>query len=283
MNDLNYWEKKWNEVGKNYTLNKNTTKENINIWNNSSKDYDESVGSERIDEVIETLENRGYINEDSTVLDLGCGTGAYSIALSGVCKNVDALDYSDGMLEALKEKIKFQGINNINIIKDDWNSLDLKDNNMYKKYDFILCSLNPGCYSSDALFKMNESSKGYCCYIGTDGMKNNNILDKCDYEILGKNIDKNDISNIIYPFNILYFNNYRPIVFYTPCNWIYKMDKEKAISKLIKRYKKYIDIDEKVMDKLECFVTDNLKNNMFIENSEKNLGILVWDVNKNKL
>lgn len=133
MNDLNYWEERWNEVGKNYILNKNTTKENINIWNKSSKDYDESVGNERIDEVIENLEKFGYINEDSIVLDLGCGTGVYSIALSGICKNVDALDYSDGMLEVLKEKIKSQGINNINIIKDDWNSLDLKDNNMYKK------------------------------------------------------------------------------------------------------------------------------------------------------
>ncbi|WP_042274314.1 class I SAM-dependent methyltransferase [[Clostridium] dakarense] len=280
MDNLNYWKDKWIEAGKNYILNKNTTEENIHIWNNSSNDYDDSVGSERIDDVIEKLESLGYINEESTVLDLGCGTGAYSIALSGVCKTVDALDYSEGMLEVLKEKIKSQGINNINIVKDDWSSIDLRNNNMIKKYDFVLCSLNPGCYNTDDLFKMNKVSKGYCCYIGTDGMGKNHILDKCDYEILGQKIDKSDISNVIYPFNILYFNNYRPIVFYTPCNWVYSMDKEKAVSKLIKRYKKYINLDEKTINKIEYFITNNLKNNMFIEENENNLGVLIWDANK---
>lgn len=280
MDNLNYWKNKWIEVGKDYILNKNTTDENIMVWDNSSKDYDKSVGNERVDEVIGRLENLGYIDEESIVLDLGCGTGAYSIALSGVCKRVDALDYSDGMLEVLRKKIESEGIDNINILNKDWMDIDLENEGMYKKYDFVFCSLNPGCYNPDSLLKINEASKSYCCYISTDGRGKNDIINKADCEILGEKIKGNDISSVIYPFNILYFAGYRPVIFYTPCDWIYKLDEKKAISKLIKRYSEYINVDDHIKKKIEVFVRNNLEDNMFIDKNENNLGILIWNVER---
>ncbi|RDY27896.1 class I SAM-dependent methyltransferase [Romboutsia weinsteinii] len=279
MDNLNYWENKWIEAGKDYILNSNSSMENIIVWDNSSITYDESVGNERIDEVIERLENLGYINEDSTVLDIGCGTGAYSIALSGVCKAVDALDFSEGMLNVLKEKIKVEGIDNINIIKRDWNRIDIEDEGMYKKYDFVICSLNPGCYSPSEFLKINKVSKSYCCYIGTDGKGKNNILDKADNNILGSKIEKEDISNVIYPFNILYSLGYRPEIFYTNCSWKNTFNEEQAINKLTKRYSKHIRLDNNINNKIRYFVKSNLVENKYIEEVKNNLGVITWDAN----
>ncbi len=41
-----------------------------------------------------------------TLLDVGCGVGNLSIKLSSKLERIYALDYSDGMLEVLKENIK---------------------------------------------------------------------------------------------------------------------------------------------------------------------------------
>lgn len=279
MDNLNYWENKWIDAGKDYILNSNSSMENIIVWDNSSINYDASVGNERIDEVIERLENLGYINEYSTVLDIGCGTGAYSIALSGVCKVVDALDFSEGMLNVLREKIKVEGIDNINIIKRDWNRIDIEDECMYKKYDFVICSLNPGCYSPSEFLKIIKVSKSYCCYIGTDGKVKNNILDKADNNILGRKIEKEDISNVIYPFNILYSLGYRPEIFYTNCSWKNTFNEEQAINKLTKRYSKQIRLDNNINNKIRCFVKSNLVENKYIEEAKNNLGVIIWDAN----
>lgn len=278
MDNLTYWKDKWIDVGSEYILNKKTTNESIEIWNKSSKNYDETVDMDRIDTVINKLENEGYINEDSVVLDLGCGTGSYSIPLSGICKSVDALDYSDGMLKVLQRKISKNNINNIEIIKNNWSDLELKKEGMYKKYDFVVCSLNPGSYNPTNLLKINEASKYGCCYISTDGKGKNERLEEADNIILGRKITTPDISNIIYPFNVLYFSNYNPSIFYVPCNWIVKSDYDKAIKKLINRYKDYVDINKDIEGNIKKFVEDNIIEDVFLEESKNTLGVITWKV-----
>lgn len=278
MDNLSYWKNKWIEVGSEYILNKKNTNEAIEIWNKSSNNYDEIVDINRIDIIINKLEDEGYINEESVVLDLGCGTGVYSIPLSGVCKKVYALDYSDGMLKTLQKKINENNINNIEIVKKDWNDLDLKKEGMYKKYDFVICSLNPSCYNPTDLLKINEASKGGCCYISTDGKAKNEMLQQADTIILGEKITTSDISNVIYPFNVLYFSNYNPSVFYVPCNWVVKNDYNKAVKKLINRYKDHIDIDENIENNIRKFVRENMTNDIFLEESKNILGAITWKV-----
>lgn len=274
MDDLNYWKDKWLELAKDYILNNKTTKETVAIWDERSKAYDETVSNSRVNIIYKLKED--YINKNSIVLDLGCGTGAYSIELSKICKEVHAMDYSEGMLNILKEKISKNNIKNIKVIKNDWNNVDLKSQGMDKKYDFVISSLNPGCYNPSSLIKINEASKGCCCYIGTDGKGQNKILDKADEEILGERIKGCDISNIIYPFNILYFSGCNPSVFYTSCNWVSKNTYEGGVNKLINRYKELIYVNDDVQEKIKYFVKSHIDGDLFIDKSENTLGIVLW-------
>lgn len=273
MDNLNYWKDKWIEVGKDYILNKKSTKETIEVWDNTSKNYDKTVSDSRIS-IIRKLVEEGYINKDSVVLDLGCGTGTYTVELSKICKEIHALDFSEGMLDVLKDKINKYKLKNINIIKSDWNELDLKKENMYKKYDFVLSSLNPGCYNSENLLKINEASKDSCCYIATDGKGKNNMLKSADDFILGEKIVPSDISNIIYPFNILYFSDYNPSLFYVTCDWISETNYEGAIKKLRGRYKEHLNED--IEEKIKEFVKDNINDGVFVDESKNTLGVILW-------
>lgn len=63
-------------------------------------------------------------NGDETVLDMGSGPGTLSLPLAAKAKQVTAVDYSSGMLQALSELAARQNINNISTIEaaweDDW-------------------------------------------------------------------------------------------------------------------------------------------------------------------
>lgn len=277
MENLEYWKKEWGKVGKEYILNKNTEDKNIKVWDESSKNYDETVCNNRVKDVIKNLKLKGYINENSEVLDIGCGTGSYSIELSKICKKVYALDYSDCMLNVLKEKIKSNNIDNIEIIKANWNDINLNKENMYKKFDLVISSLNPGCYNPDSLLKINEASNKSCCYIGTDGKSKDDVLEKADKFILGKRLDFCGVSDIIYPFNILYFSGYRPSIFYTGTTWKYKMSYEGSVNKLKNRYKEYLDKHETI-DKIKEFVNREIKDGTFYHESKVTLGVITWEV-----
>lgn len=54
---------------------------------------------------------------EDIVLEIGCGTGEFSIELSRHCKQVAALDVSEGMLEFAREKAKSRNRSNIRFIK----------------------------------------------------------------------------------------------------------------------------------------------------------------------
>ncbi|MBU1706411.1 class I SAM-dependent methyltransferase [bacterium] len=53
------------------------------------------------------------VTSESTVLDLGCGTGRWAFEFAKRCKHVVAVDYSPGMIERAKEDAANLGVKNI--------------------------------------------------------------------------------------------------------------------------------------------------------------------------
>lgn len=79
--------------------------------------YDERMAKLRnikkeIQDTIEIIEP----SKEDTILEIGCGTGEFSIEVAKICNKVIALDVSKNMLEYAKNKSKMRGINNISFI-----------------------------------------------------------------------------------------------------------------------------------------------------------------------
>ena len=77
-----------------------------------------------------------YIKKDMVVLDVGCGPGFFTTAISKLLKNsgkVIAADLQEEMLLKLKNKINKEKLNNIKLHKAEQSSINLNE-----KVDFIL-------------------------------------------------------------------------------------------------------------------------------------------------
>ena len=77
---------------------------------------------------IENLVENLALNENSNVLDLGCGKGRHAFKLSGIFKNVDGIDLSENNINLAKQ-IKKQNLN--------FYIGDMRNFNMKKKYNYI--------------------------------------------------------------------------------------------------------------------------------------------------
>jgi precorrin-6B methylase 2 len=71
---------------------------------------------------------------DSTLLDIGAGTGSWAILLSPHARKITAVDSSPAMIEAMGENLTSQGIHNVEIVRGTWPDVEVEP------HDFSLCS-----------------------------------------------------------------------------------------------------------------------------------------------
>jgi SAM-dependent methyltransferase len=78
--------------------------------------YDAKMDAGAPDE-IGMLQEAGYLDEESAVVDLGAGSGQFTLSVAPVCKRVVAVDVSPVMLEVLRRKVADSGASNIEVVE----------------------------------------------------------------------------------------------------------------------------------------------------------------------
>lgn len=83
--------------------------------------------------------------KDKVVVDLGCGTGRFTIPLARKAKKVYALDKTESMLRMLRKVIRKKGVKNIEIIKSDFGGINLPKESV----DLVFSCWAFPCHSSN--------------------------------------------------------------------------------------------------------------------------------------
>jgi 2-polyprenyl-3-methyl-5-hydroxy-6-metoxy-1,4-benzoquinol methylase len=74
------------------------------------------------------------IDSDSTVLDIGAGTGAWSALISPNAKQVTAVEPSSAMITVMRKSLAAKHISNVSIVQGSWPDVTVAP------HDFSLCS-----------------------------------------------------------------------------------------------------------------------------------------------
>jgi ubiquinone/menaquinone biosynthesis C-methylase UbiE len=122
--------------------------------------YDRKMQKIRnIGEEVKTMLRLIDPRPDDRILEIGCGTGEFSIELSRHCKEVLALDISEGMLEYARKKAKSRNRNNISFIKGGFLTYEADD----ELFDAVVSQLAlhhlPDFWKLTALKRINSMLK----------------------------------------------------------------------------------------------------------------------------
>ncbi len=77
--------------------------------------YDAKMDARAADE-ISLLEDAGLLGPSSSVIDIGAGSGQFTLAAAQVCKRVVAVDVSPVMLARLREKLDLSAVSNVEVV-----------------------------------------------------------------------------------------------------------------------------------------------------------------------
>lgn len=123
------------------------------LWDKKAKTYQKF--SQNISEFqkkfFSNLENLGVDFKNKTLLDIGCGTGVYTLHLAKFCKEILAIDSSKSMLDELNNSMQEFNIKNV-ITKHT----DFKNFVSNYKFDIAFLTMSPALQNENDFLKFNE-------------------------------------------------------------------------------------------------------------------------------
>ena len=102
------------------------------------------------------IKEKNLLNENSKVLDIGCGTGRHLLEFSKFTSYVTGTDISSKMLDYAKEKLK--NVREAKFVHGNW----MKNFTKEKEFDLVFASMTPAISKIEHIKRMCLISKKYC-------------------------------------------------------------------------------------------------------------------------
>ncbi len=138
------------------------------------------------------------MESDATVLDIGAGTGDWSILLSRHVKHITAIEPSNAMIGVMKEDLASEKITNVSIVQGSWPDVSVEP------HDFSLCSHAMYGYPDLGAFVLRMAAcTRRMCFLLLRAPSFNGVRAEAAQHIWGQPLDS---PNFTIAYNILLLN-----------------------------------------------------------------------------
>jgi SAM-dependent methyltransferase len=137
--------------------------DSVEKWNKRASTYPRysDEGSEFENNLIKMILEKGVSFEGKSVLDIGCGTGRYTLRIAKMAKNVLGIDISEDMLEIMMNDAEEEGIDNLESMRSDWKGFKSD-----RIWPITFCSITPAVKDEEDFAKMMEYTSEHAVFLG---------------------------------------------------------------------------------------------------------------------
>lgn len=153
--------------------------QSVEMWNRRAEFWENArkknqKGNERVVSAINYLEQKGLLDKNYDVADIGCGPGRFVAAFARHVHKVVGLDISDKMISHGMEHIQKEGLSNACLYVCDFQKLDIEKAGYKHAFDLVFSSMTPALHGMNGLMKSIEMSRAWCC--NTTHLERRNLL-----------------------------------------------------------------------------------------------------------
>ncbi|TCK60567.1 class I SAM-dependent methyltransferase [Seleniivibrio woodruffii] len=138
-------------------------------WKKKAAGYPRYKNSEDVIEaqIYRSINSAGVDFRGRSVLDVGCGTGVYTIRIAKDAAKVTGIDISKEMLDILQEDAADNGCENIETIISPWDTFPLDG----RRWDITVSTMTPAVQTFEDYEKVYESASEAVVYLGWGGKR----------------------------------------------------------------------------------------------------------------
>ncbi len=196
----------------------------------NTKNANESNGMTQ--NIISVLNAQEEQSKECEVLEIGCGTGAYTLNFAANYKHVTAVDMSEQMLCVLKQRAEEDKITNITYRQSLFENLPEN-----KQYDFVFAAMCPAICDYESLMKFERLSKNHCCLVSVAKNSSSSLRRQLRMQLTDQPL-KGLSPDVIYQFHLLYALGRYPqyTIFHSVSHSVIPLEEA------MERYRIYFDI-----------------------------------------
>lgn len=229
-----------------------TLEELKSLWKAPQRDSEnaKALWSSQADDVVYTtvptfessvflrlLDEAHMLDKSYDVLDIGCGTGVYSAALSGRINSAVGYDIADGMLRNGRKILEREKISNVTLKQADWRDIDLEASGLINRFDLVLAHTTPAVCDLSSFEKMLRASRKFCA-ISVFTRPHQPIM-QVAHALAGVQLDDGYFAGFLeksmtYMFDYLFQTGYSPKFFYEKTDY-------RFVQRLEDSYPYYLD------------------------------------------
>ncbi len=227
--------------------------------------------------VLSLVKSRGVEISYAKVLDIGCGTGIYTLPLASEADKVTGLDDSESMLARMKNVISSIGIQNVYPVKASWKNIDISAYGFENAFDIVWVSMSPAVQTRQDFEKMEKCARKWCVYIGW-GRKRRNALMEEVFKL--HDLNYGPPPGVGAAYDILITSGRAPSLDYFETSW----DWEGTTTDALEDMACFIEMQggQAHRNQIEKVLACHEKNGRIHHTTEVEEGLMVWQVGRDK-
>lgn len=184
------------------------------IWDRVAQSYGERpVPMFEDNYFLQYIEHTLPLTKDLTTLDIGCGSGVYSMALAPRVGQAIGVDISPKMIEYANARSKDLGLDNAKFHCVDWSLADIDALGFRSAFDVVFAHMTPAIADFNTFDKLNACSRNLCL-MEKPTRRRDQIQDEA-FRLIGLDRSEDQYhGSVLQAFAYLWYKGYCPQFYY---------------------------------------------------------------------
>ena len=251
------------------------TQASVEWWDSMAADF---AGHERPDLnnslALRLMQREAMITNGGRVLDVGCGSGRFSVVLAEMGAAVTGVDISPKMIDYAQKAAA--GLS-AQFYAEDWHALGLAAKAWDKSFDLVLAHMTPAVMSAETFMKLSQASRGWCLMV-KPARRTNSVYDELN-KLVGAPADTKALDETIaYAFSLLWDAGFSPRLEYDQQVWNSHKPLDKAVLQYTKRMESFHKLDERQKNSIKDYLEAKAENGFVNETTYTTIVATYWQV-----
>lgn len=248
------------------------------IWDEAAPDYiQKPIPNFAEDPFLKYIQSKTEIDRNTTVLDIGCGAGRYTIAIAPYVKSAVGCDLSPKMIAGAAQRSQELAINNTQFSCIDWHQADIRALDWENQFDVVFAHHTPAVSDFPTLENMIHCAKKHCFWVMNTRRKDT-VLSNTLAQIEIPNLHKEKDIMVANAFMYLWLAGFTPSVSYSQEVWTMEKDTDQMIQNCINRANLVRILTKAEEDHIAQYIRSISVNDRVTESIQTTIVTLDWAI-----